>query len=1221
MARVIDRFIVEFGFRSNFQALNQMESRLSGLKRRLNAFGTAAIGAGTALTGLGAAPVLAHSDFESTMAKIEGLVGISKDVLLGWRDEINEISVEMGRKPQELVRALYFITSAGLRGRVAMEALRETARGAAGGLGEQENIAFTVASAINAYGAENLSAAEAMDHMTEAVRLGTMPPHKLAHAMGVVLPMSSALGVEFGHITGLLAALSRTGTSTEEAVTQLNAVMNMIIRPSDEARVTLDNVGLSLDGLRNTIRGEQGLFKVLMTLKTAFGDNIEEMGKVFPNIRALRGVFDLLGPNFVGNKDLLDQMNDSLGVTQEAFEAAEDTVKHQFLVGLSALNVLLVQLGEDISPVTRKILDFGKANLQAFMQAPEALRKTLSNLILAGPALVATGVAAKLLTLAFDGLRSVRTMFAAMLGWLNPARLVAALARVRLAAALMWIALAGPALVFIGAGALAVMGQWEAVKAFFQGLADGVRENFAAMESAMTRLGDAAGPVADAIMASFRSVSETWDGLVSADEARSVGYGWGRRIIESAASVTERLAEAVEGWEDLAGMAAAQGDLSWSWLTARLGDDPFAIVKREFGDLKIWLSERATFGWGWLTESLSGLSFDPVRRFFGSFLDGIRSDVPEIRARLSSLRDGLRPLGDQIAGILDGAKKAWQSFAALFEGGAGAGFADYVAQTLRTVVSLTETAVRAWNNMASALAAPVSMTWDWLAANVPDLAASGWQGIHDFFSAFFETVNEGSESARRSWAALGEAVAPLAAQMTGALDGVIAAWRKFVSLFNREGEEGAEGLGRTAAAAALWALSALADALAAVLNLWTSFYEALSAGMPDMEAFGAWMEGFAAGLSEGAPEIARAWDDLAEAGGRLWTSLDGVFRSLGAAWGKLMETLGFGEGGDPEGAGALWATVMVSAITAVIDALTVLIDTFAFFLDLWQSGMDMIAGRDPAAMTEAEIAKRAEAESKAFARERTNWWRGAGTGDTLGEFLEGRRPNEAARMGEALADYWHTYRVELDRISGLGGENLPSNLSRDQIPAWTEMRKDFIDHMLSDGANPLGPYAKWVIGNPVATATPQERYGSEFNRSLREDSLLDFIGQWFGRSRKERAEDDQRERNRHRNQESLERIRQLNDESDRRLILDSLRNLDLSSLQGPFRPGPVVPAPAAVPAAPATANNAFSITFGQGAITIKTEGGDAASIASELQLALSQKMRTLAEEMDSKVQA
>ena len=67
---------------------------------------------------------------------------------------------------------------------------------------------------------------------------------------------------------------------------------------------------------------------MLQDLKSSFGDNEEAIAKVFPNIRALRGVFDLLGANLADQRDHRQfGMADSAGKLDDAFMEVTDDVE------------------------------------------------------------------------------------------------------------------------------------------------------------------------------------------------------------------------------------------------------------------------------------------------------------------------------------------------------------------------------------------------------------------------------------------------------------------------------------------------------------------------------------------------------------------------------------------------------------------------------------------------------------------------------------------------------------------------------------------------------------------------------------------------------------------------------------------------------------------------------------------------------------------------------
>ena len=121
---------------------------------------------------IGVASLKMYKDFETAMAKVEGLVGVAGDQVEAWKSAVLDMSGLLGRGPTELADALFYVTSAGLRGAAAMDVLKISTKGSVAGLGETKIVADLLTSAINAYGAANLSASMAGDILTATVREG-----------------------------------------------------------------------------------------------------------------------------------------------------------------------------------------------------------------------------------------------------------------------------------------------------------------------------------------------------------------------------------------------------------------------------------------------------------------------------------------------------------------------------------------------------------------------------------------------------------------------------------------------------------------------------------------------------------------------------------------------------------------------------------------------------------------------------------------------------------------------------------------------------------------------------------------------------------------------------------------------------------------------------------------------------------------------------------------
>ena len=112
------------------------------------------------------------ADFDKSMTKIKTLVGVAGADVDAMAAGVKEMANVAGVSSGEAADALFFITSAGLRGADAMAVLEAATKASAIGLGETATVADLATSALNAYGVENLSAVGATDVLTAAVRRG-----------------------------------------------------------------------------------------------------------------------------------------------------------------------------------------------------------------------------------------------------------------------------------------------------------------------------------------------------------------------------------------------------------------------------------------------------------------------------------------------------------------------------------------------------------------------------------------------------------------------------------------------------------------------------------------------------------------------------------------------------------------------------------------------------------------------------------------------------------------------------------------------------------------------------------------------------------------------------------------------------------------------------------------------------------------------------------------
>ena len=122
---------------------SKLSNALSSASSKLSSFGSKMQSVGKSmstrltlpLVAAGAAAVKMAFDFDKSMTSIQALVGVSADKVAEMGEAAKKMAVDTGKSGNEAAEALFFITSAGLRGSAAMDVLEMSLKAAAVGLG------------------------------------------------------------------------------------------------------------------------------------------------------------------------------------------------------------------------------------------------------------------------------------------------------------------------------------------------------------------------------------------------------------------------------------------------------------------------------------------------------------------------------------------------------------------------------------------------------------------------------------------------------------------------------------------------------------------------------------------------------------------------------------------------------------------------------------------------------------------------------------------------------------------------------------------------------------------------------------------------------------------------------------------------------------------------------------------------------------------------------
>jgi len=332
--------------------------------KRLVAFGTKmkAIGRSISMSFtlpfamVGVAGAKMAIDFEKNMTKINTLVGISAKEVNEFSKDVMKLGGETAQAPAELAEGLFFLTSAGLKGANALNTLEAVSKAVAIGLGEQTDLAKVAAAAQNAYGEENITAAEALDVFGIAVQQGMFEASDLAEVLGTQLGLSSSLGVSFQETSAFIATYTKVTGDAKAASTSFGGVMMALAKTTPQMERALNQVGMTGDSVRESL-GEKGLRATLIDIKTAFEANGVPLTEFFSKSQALKGVLGVLGNQTETYGEVLDAMGGSAGFVADGFDTLSKTTGFKMSKAFNNLKMSAMELGSVLMPVFTAIVN------------------------------------------------------------------------------------------------------------------------------------------------------------------------------------------------------------------------------------------------------------------------------------------------------------------------------------------------------------------------------------------------------------------------------------------------------------------------------------------------------------------------------------------------------------------------------------------------------------------------------------------------------------------------------------------------------------------------------------------------------------------------------------------------------------------------------------------------------------------------------------------------
>lgn len=312
-------------------------------------------------------------DFDREMRNVNSIAQLSERNLAKVSDRVLALAGPTAQAPATLAAGLYDLVSSGFDAEESLQILEKSARAATAGLTTTETSTAAVAAVLNAYKLPAQQAGKVSDQLFRTVDRGVITFEQLAGTIGDVLPFSSALSIGLDEVGASVATMTKAGINPAETMTRIKAAMAALIKPSADLKKAIQEQGYETGEAMVEALGFQG---TLEKLAEATGGSKEELGKLFPNIRALGGVLALTGKNAASANADLRGMADASGATSRALAQQSKSIALQWQELKAEASVLGITIGATLLPVFTDLFGVAADVIGAIDGLPPGLRET-----------------------------------------------------------------------------------------------------------------------------------------------------------------------------------------------------------------------------------------------------------------------------------------------------------------------------------------------------------------------------------------------------------------------------------------------------------------------------------------------------------------------------------------------------------------------------------------------------------------------------------------------------------------------------------------------------------------------------------------------------------------------------------------------------------------------------------------------------------------------------
>jgi TP901 family phage tail tape measure protein len=361
------------------KAFTQVTSALKSMtKIAANAGKSIVIG----FAGVGAAVTAMLADFAPFETALVDLKQVSGATLDSLEKRLFALDPALGNLT-DLTKGLFQVFSAGITDTAsAFTVLEASAKAAVAGHVDLEQTVLAVTKTMKGFGDQVRGPADATDFLFKIVEKGQTTLEQLTSVVGGLGRVSTDLGLSMEEVGGSLAELTLFTGDVSEANTQLLGIMNALLKPNEDMKQILKELGFATGqaiiethgfvGALKLVRDQSELVRRSISEVAVETDNLEDgmdktkkvvedtvigFSSAIGRVRSFKGALALLADGAIETELKISSMNDRFGKTQKQFDAVSKTISQLWQTFKNTLGLIAKRITTSIAPDIEFALD------------------------------------------------------------------------------------------------------------------------------------------------------------------------------------------------------------------------------------------------------------------------------------------------------------------------------------------------------------------------------------------------------------------------------------------------------------------------------------------------------------------------------------------------------------------------------------------------------------------------------------------------------------------------------------------------------------------------------------------------------------------------------------------------------------------------------------------------------------------------------------------------